>query len=167
MMLSCRKPLIVMSPKSLLRHKLAASHLDELTTGTFRPIIPEIDDLDPKKVKRIVMCSGKIYYDLLEKRREDQRKDVAIIRMEQLYPFPATLMKKELQRYSNATEFYWCQEEPKNQGAWFTSQHHVRGLLAKEHYLEYAGRPFSAAPAVGYMALHKEQLRQLIEQALG
>ena len=167
MMLNCRKPLVVFSPKSLLRHKIATSTLSELTEGTFRPIIPEVDELDPDGVKRVVMCSGKVYYDLLLQRREQQRTDVAIIRMEQLYPFPSALMKQELERYSQATEFYWCQEEPKNQGSWFTSQHHVRSLLDNKFYLEYAGRPFSAAPAVGYPKLHKEQQRQLVEDALG
>ncbi len=167
MMLNCRKPLVVFSPKSLLRHKMATSTLNELTEGTFRPIIPEVDEIDPDGVKRVVMCSGKVYYDLLLQRREQQRTDVAIIRMEQLYPFPSALMKKELERYSQATEFYWCQEEPKNQGSWFTSQHHVRSLLDNKFYLEYAGRPFSAAPAVGYPKLHKEQQRQLVEDALG
>ena len=167
MMLNCRKPLVVFSPKSLLRHKMATSTLDELTEGTFRPVIPEVDDLNPDGVNRVVMCSGKVYYDLLLQRREEQRTDVAIIRMEQLYPFPSALMKQELDRYSQATEFYWCQEEPKNQGSWFTSQHHVRSLLDNKFYLEYAGRPFSAAPAVGYPKLHKEQQRQLVEDALG
>lgn len=167
MLLSCRKPLIVLSPKSLLRHKMATSTMDELSNGAFRPIIPEIDPMEDEKIKRVVMCSGKVYYDLLEKRREDQRDDVVIIRMEQLYPFPATLMKQQLDRYKNATEFYWCQEEPKNQGSWFTSQHHVRSVLDNKFYLEYAGRPFSAAPAVGYPKLHKEQQRQLVEEALG
>ncbi|VAW90038.1 2-oxoglutarate dehydrogenase E1 component [hydrothermal vent metagenome] len=167
MMLNCRKPLVVFSPKSLLRHKMATSTLNEMTEGTFRPIIPEVDELDPDGVKRVVMCSGKVYYDLLLQRREQQRTDVAIIRMEQLYPFPSALMKRELERYSQATEFYWCQEEPKNQGSWFTSQHHVRSLLDNKFYLEYAGRPFSAAPAVGYPKLHKEQQRQLVEDALG
>ncbi len=167
MMLNCRKPLVIFSPKSLLRHKMATSTLNELTEGTFRPIIPEVDELDPDGVKRVVMCSGKVYYDLLLQRREDQRTDVAIIRMEQLYPFPSALMKRELDRYSQASEFYWCQEEPKNQGSWFTSQHHVRSLLDNKFYLEYAGRPFSAAPAVGYPKLHKEQQRQLVEDALG
>ncbi len=168
MHLSCRKPLIVFSPKSLLRHRLATSTLDELTQGTFRPIIPEIDDLDKKKVKRVVLCSGKVYYDLLERRREEKMNHVAIIRMEQLYPFPTTKMKKELLSYENAQEFVWCQEEPKNQGSWFTSQHHVRTALGERgHLLDYAGRPFSAAPAVGYPKLHKEQQRQLVEDALG
>ncbi|MDX1810330.1 MAG: 2-oxoglutarate dehydrogenase E1 component [Gammaproteobacteria bacterium] len=167
MMQSCRKPLIVFSPKSLLRHKLAVSDIKDLTEGTFLPIIPEIDELDDDKVKRVVMCHGRVYYDLLQKRREFKRNDVAIIRMEQLYPFPKAQMKAQLERYKNASEFYWCQEEPKNQGSWFTSQHHVRSLLTPPHYLEYAGRPFSAAPAVGYSQLHAEQLEKLLHDALG
>ncbi|MDH5229391.1 MAG: 2-oxoglutarate dehydrogenase E1 component [Gammaproteobacteria bacterium] len=167
MLMACRKPLIVMTPKSLLRHKLASCDLESLTRGQFQEIIPEIDELDDERIKRVVMCSGKIYYDLLEKRRERERNDVAIIRMEQLYPFPDKAMAKQLNRYINAKEFIWCQEEPKNQGSWFTSQHHVRALLGKQHYLEYAGRPFSAAPAVGNMAKHVQQLTQLIEKALG
>lgn len=167
MMQSCRKPLIIFTPKSLLRHKLATSDIKELTEGTFQTIIPEVDDLDDKKVKRVVVCHGRVYYDLLAKRRDFNRDDVAIIRMEQLYPFPKDAMQKQLNRYTNATEFYWCQEEPKNQGSWFTSQHHVRGLLDDKFYLEYAGRPFSAAPAVGYPKLHAEQLEELIVTALG
>jgi len=167
MLLACRKPLIVITPKSLLRHKLAASDVSALVDGKFHPIIPEIDEHDEKKVDRVVMCHGRVYYDLLEKRRELNLTNAVIIRMEQLYPFPASQMKIQLQRYVNATAFIWCQEEPKNQGSWFTSQHHVRSILGGEHYLEYAGRPFSAAPAVGYPGLHKEQLNTLLDEALG
>ena len=164
---NCRKPLIVFTPKSLLRHKLAVSDISDLTDGTFQPIIPEIDELDDKSVKRVVMCHGRVYYDLLQKRRDLKRDDVAIIRMEQLYPFPKHLMKEQFARYSNATEYYWCQEEPKNQGSWFSSQHHIRSILKAPHYLEYAGRPFSAAPAVGYPKQHAEQLEKLLHEALG
>ena len=167
MLLNCRKPLIVMTPKSLLRHKLAASPLEDLGTGEFRRVIGEIDELDETRVRRVVMCSGRVYYDLLERRRRDKRHDVAIIRMEQLYPFPSEEMAREFDRYPNATDFIWCQEEPKNQGSWFTSQHHVRAILGKRAYLEYAGRPFSAAPAVGYMDLHKKQQEALVSEALG
>ena len=167
MVMSCRKPLIVMSPKSLLRHKLATSDISDLTDGEFHPVIPEIDPLNDEKVTRVVMCHGKVYYDLITKRRELGIENVALIRMEQLYPFPAALMKKELERYSNATEYIWCQEEPRNQGSWFTSQHHVRAIIGHSHYLEYAGRPFSAAPAVGHPALHAQQLKDLIDDALG
>jgi len=167
MLLNCRKPLIVMTPKSLLRHKLASSSLSELTSGTFKNVIGEIEKIDPAKVTRVVLCSGKVYYDLLQRRRELNLNNVALIRVEQLYPFPLELTEKEIARFENATEFYWCQEEPKNQGAWFTSQHHMRTVIGKRGYLEYAGRPFSAAPAVGYMSLHKEQLENLLADALG
>jgi 2-oxoglutarate dehydrogenase E1 component len=167
MIRDCRKPLVIMSPKSLLRLKEASSTLDELVKGQFHPILPETDKLDDGKVKRVIMCHGKVYYDLLSKRREQGRKDVAIIRVEQLYPFPETLMKNELDRYPNAEYFVWCQEEPQNQGSWFTSQHHVRNLIDSRYSLKYAGRPFSAAPAVGHLALHKEQLETLVNEALG
>ena len=167
MLLTCRKPLVVFTPKSLLRHKLAVSDVSELTKGEFQQIIPEIDEHDEKKISRVVLCHGRVYYDLLEKRREQKLDNVVIIRMEQLYPFPVEQMKKELHHYSNADTFIWCQEEPKNQGSWFTSQHHVRSILSDKHYLEYAGRPFSAAPAVGYPGLHKEQLNELLNDALG
>jgi len=167
MLSTCRKPLIVITPKSLLRHKLAVSDMSELTAGGFQPVMSEIDAIDEHKVTRIVLCHGRIYYDLLEQRRKLELNHIAIIRMEQLYPFPVALMKKELQRYKNAETFIWCQEEPKNQGSWFTSQHHVRAILDDRFYLEYAGRPFSAAPAVGYPGLHKAQLNELIGDALG
>ena len=167
MLLTCRKPLVVITPKSLLRHKLAVSELSELTSGEFQSIISEIDDHDEDKIDRVILCHGRVYFDLLEKRREHKLDNVAIIRMEQLYPFPAKLMEKELARYKNIKNVIWCQEEPKNQGSWFTSQHHIRAILADKPYLEYAGRPFSAAPAVGYPTLHKEQLNQLLSDALG
>ena len=167
MKMQCRKPLIIMTPKSLLRHKLASSPLGKLVDGEFKNIIGEVDALDENKVKRIVLCSGKVFYDLVEKRRAENRQDVAIIRMEQLYPFPTDLLKMEIDKYPHAKKFIWCQEEPKNQGTWFTSQHHVRSLVTDKGYLEYAGRPFSAAPACGYMSLHLEQLNSLLEDALG
>ena len=167
MLCATRKPLIAFMPKSLLRHRLAVSQLEELSRGRFHPLIPEIDELDNDEVTRVVLCSGKVYYDLLEKRRKDERKDVAIIRMEQLYPFPDDHLKKQIRRYPNVINYIWCQEEPKNQGAWFTSQHHVRALLPDYAYLYYAGRPMSAAPAVGYTALHVQQQKALIEEALG
>ncbi|MBE9515431.1 MAG: 2-oxoglutarate dehydrogenase E1 component [Proteobacteria bacterium] len=167
MLCATRKPLIAFMPKSLLRHRLAVSQLDELSKGRFHPVIPEVDDLDNAAVTRVVLCSGKVYYDLLEKRRKDERTDVAIIRMEQLYPFPDDHLKKQLGLYPNIRSYIWCQEEPKNQGSWFTSQHHVRALLPDDAYLCYAGRPTSAAPAVGYTALHVQQQKELVEDALG
>jgi len=114
-----RKPLIVMTPKSLLRHKLSTSSLEDLHSGGFQTVIPEIDKLTNKNVKRVVFCTGKVYFDLLEQRREDKIKDIAICRVEQLYPFPRDSVVKELKRYPNADEVVWCQEEPKNQGAWY------------------------------------------------
>ena len=167
MLRPCRKPLVVMTPKSLLRHPVAISPLDDLSDGGFRTVIPELDPLNDEEIKRVIMCSGKVYYDLLEQRRKEERTDTAIIRIEQLYPFPQEALRDQLDRYMKATDFIWCQEEPKNQGAWYTSQHHMRALLDQNSYLEYAGRPMSAAPAVGYHALHVAQLRALVREALG
>ncbi len=162
-----RKPLIVMTPKSLLRHKLAVSSLQELSEGSFQALIPEVDDIAPKQVKRVVLCSGKVYYDLLEKRRADNRKDVAIIRIEQLYPFPETELQAAMKPYNLAKEVFWCQEEPENQGAWYSSRHHFTACLKPKQTLYYAGRPPAAAPAVGYIHLHQEQQKRLVEEALG
>ena len=167
MLLPNRRPLVIMTPKSLLRHRLAISSLDDLTAGTFQTVIPEIDRLDDHQVRRVVFCSGRIYYDLLDKRRKDNRQDVAIIRMEQLYPFPKDELQQELARYPLADQFIWCQEEPRNQGAWYTSQHNVRALLGKGRYLEYTGRESSASPAAGSAALHVQQLHTLVDDALG
>lgn len=168
MLMKCRRPLIIMTPKSLLRHPVAASDFSDLTMGNFKMVIPEVDDLDDEKVKRVILCSGKVYYDLLDKRRKVQRDDIAIIRIEQLYPFPDDLTRQQIERYSNANKFIWCQEEPMNQGAWYSSQHHVRRAIGhNDRYLEYAGRPLLAAPAVGYMSLHKKQLQDLLNEALG
>jgi len=166
-MLECRKPLIVMTPKSLLRHRLAVSTLEDLSKGAFQPVIPEVDPRDNDRVTRVVLCSGKVYYDLLEKRREKELEHVAIIRVERLYPFPRVQLRKTIQAYGNAKEFVWCQEEPQNQGAWFSSQHHMRAALPEAALLQYAGRRFSAAPAAGYAWLHIKQQRELAAQALG
>ena len=166
-LLECRKPLIVMTPKSLLRHRLAVSSLEDLSQGEFQPVIPECDTLDADKVARVVMCSGKVYYDLLEKRRKESLEHVAIIRIERLYPFPKVQLRGLLTGYPNAREFIWCQEEPKNQGAWFSSQHHMRAALPDPQLLHYAGRRFSAAPAPGYAGLHLQQQHALVDEALG
>lgn len=164
---SCRKPLIIMSPKSLLRHKMAVSSLEDLTEGSFQKVIPEVDELEDKQIKRIVLCSGKVFFDLLEKRRSLQKEDVVIIRLEQLYPFPTKLLDQQLSRYPNADEFVWCQEEPKNQGAWYSSQHHMKAVIGDDKHLQYAGRPLSAAPAVGSASVHVQQQHDLIDEALG
>ncbi|MBX2848009.1 MAG: 2-oxoglutarate dehydrogenase E1 component [Acidiferrobacterales bacterium] len=161
-----RKPLVVMTPKSLLRHKLSTSSLEELHSGSFQTVIPEIDKLTNKNIKRIVFCTGKVYFDLLEQRREQKIKDIAICRVEQLYPFPREEVIKEVQRYANATEVVWCQEEPKNQGAWYQIMHHIRACIELKHTLLYAGRDASASPAAGYLAVHRDQQASLVHAAL-
>ncbi|EJL85859.1 2-oxoglutarate dehydrogenase [Pantoea sp. RIT-PI-b] len=161
-----RRPLIVMSPKSLLRHPLAISTLEELATGSFQPAIGEIDDLDPQQVKRVVLCSGKVYYDLLDQRRKNEQTDVAIVRIEQLYPFPHKVVQDVLKNYAHVQDFVWCQEEPLNQGAWYCSQHHFREVVPFGASLRYAGRPASASPAVGYMSVHQKQQQDLVNDAL-
>ncbi|MCX7102080.1 MAG: 2-oxoglutarate dehydrogenase E1 component [Methylobacter sp.] len=161
-----RKPLIVMSPKSLLRHKLAVSTLEDLTNGQFMPVIGEQDDVNPKKVTHLVMCAGKVYYDLIETRRQDDLKHVAIARIEQLYPFPDELFKAEVAKYPQLKEFIWCQEEPQNQGAWYQSNHHFRVNLSPKIGISYAGRDASAAPAVGNFRVHIEQQKAVVKSAL-
>lgn len=160
-----RKPLIVMSPKSLLRHKSAVSELSLLAEGSFLSVI-EDDLLDTDLVRRVVLCSGKVFYELHEARESSNRKDVAIVRVEQLYPFPEDELRHELRKYPNASQIVWCQEEPLNQGAWYSSQHHIRKCI-QDQELNFAGREAAAAPAVGFPGLHKEQQEQLIKDALG
>ncbi|WP_339516854.1 2-oxoglutarate dehydrogenase E1 component [Pseudomonas sp. RL_15y_Pfl2_60] len=163
-----RKPLVVLTPKSLLRHKLAISTLEDLAEGSFQTVIPEIDAIDPKKVDRVVMCSGKVYYDLLEKRRAEGLNNIAIVRLEQLYPFPEEDLTEALAAYKNLKHIVWCQEEPMNQGAWYCSQHHMRRVVTahkKTLVLEYAGREGSASPACGYASLHAEQQEKLLQDA--
>ncbi|KGM26847.1 2-oxoglutarate dehydrogenase subunit E1 [Photorhabdus luminescens] len=161
-----RRPLIVMSPKSLLRHPLAVSGLDELANGKFQTVIGETDALDPKGVKRVVLCSGKVYYDLLEQRRKNEQTDVAIVRIEQLYPFPHQDVQSTLEQYAHVHDFVWCQEEPLNQGAWYCSQHNFREVIPFGASLRYAGRPASASPAVGYTSVHQQQQQELVNDAL-
>lgn len=161
-----RKPLVVMSPKSLLRHKLAVSHLEELTNGRFLPVIGEVDDIDPFHVTRLILCSGKVFYDLLETRREDNLQHIAIIRIEQLYPFPVEYFKNEILKYPNIEVVVWCQEEPKNQGAWYQSKHHFYELLDESIPIVYAGRLPSAAPAVGSYKTHLSEQKTVIQTAL-
>ncbi|MCM2130336.1 2-oxoglutarate dehydrogenase E1 component [Larsenimonas rhizosphaerae] len=165
-----RKPLIIMSPKSLLRHKDATSTLEELAEGTFNMILPDQAELAAEDVKRLILCSGKVYYDLANYRNENERRDTAILRVEQLYPFPEELLQSMFEQYPNLEKVVWCQEEPQNQGAWYQSQHHMRKTadavkagLGRD--LSFAGRAASAAPAAGYMAVHVEQQRQLVDDA--
>jgi 2-oxoglutarate dehydrogenase E1 component len=163
-----RKPLIVMTPKSLLRHKLATSKLEELTTGGFQTVLPEIEAINPQAVNHVILCGGKVYYDLLEKRRDLKRDDVAIIRVEQLYPFPEQKLIETLQPYVNANSIVWCQEEPMNQGAWYSTRHRFQRVVAAWKPaldIDYAGRPSSAAPACGSPYLHAKQQAALIAAA--
>ncbi|MCL6271130.1 2-oxoglutarate dehydrogenase E1 component [Sansalvadorimonas sp. 2012CJ34-2] len=166
-----RKPLVVFSPKSLLRHKQAVSTLEQLADGSFQTVIPEIDEQDVAKVTRLVLCSGKVYYDLLNKRREHNLGHIAIIRIEQLYPFPEDDLQDVLFAYKNLKSVVWCQEEPMNQGAWYCSQHHMHKVIASRTNnkltLQYAGREASAAPACGYMSMHVDQQNKLVSDALG
>jgi 2-oxoglutarate dehydrogenase E1 component len=161
-----RKPLIVMSPKSLLRHPLAVSTIEELAEGVFHNVIGEIDDISASDVKRVVMCSGKVYYDLLEQRRKNEQSDVAIIRVEQLYPFPQVEFGQIMSKFKHVKDWVWCQEEPQNQGAWYCSQHHFWSALPKAATLTYAGRKASASPAVGYISVHNQQQKDLVDDAL-
>ncbi len=163
-----RKPLVLMTPKSLLRHKDAGSPLSDFTRGEFRTVIPETNaDVQADKVKRLIACSGKVYYDLVKKREEKKSGDVAIIRVEQLYPFPHKAFAAEIKRYPNLSEIMWCQDEPQNQGAWFFVQHYIHENMSDGQRLGYAGRPASASPAVGYAHLHQEQQKALLDQAFG
>ena len=166
MLRAFRKPLIVMTPKSLLRHKQSTSPLEDLSTGRFELIIPEIEDIDAKDVRRVVFCSGKVYYDLLEARQLHDVDNVAIIRIEQLYPFPITEFAAQIEQYDKATDIVWCQEEPQNQGAWYQIRHRLQEPLGDHQQLYYAGRPGAAAPASGIFKVHVQQQQALVEAAL-
>ena len=166
MLRSLRKPLVLMTPKSLLRHPLSVSRLEELSGSGFQTVIDEIDDTKPSAVTRIVFCSGKVYFDLLKSRREAKTESVAIVRIEQLYPFPSEEYEAVLRKYSNAREIIWCQEEPQNQGSWYQIRHRLQSKLDAKHELLYAGRAGAAAPATGITALHEEQQKNLVTAAL-
>ncbi len=161
-----RRPLVVMSPKSLLRHPLATSSLDELAEGKFHNVISEIDDIQTSEVTRVVLCSGKVYYDLLEQRRKNEQTNIAIVRVEQLYPFPHDELADVIAQYAHVQDWVWCQEEPQNQGAWYCSQHHFHTAIPEGSSLTYAGRDASASPAVGYISVHNQQQKALIQAAL-
>jgi 2-oxoglutarate dehydrogenase E1 component len=167
MVRSLRKPLIVMTPKSLLRHELSVSSLADLTDGGFAAVIDEIDGIDAAQAQRVVFCSGKVYFDLLKARRAAGQQDVAIVRIEQLYPFPVQAYESVLRRYPQATEIVWCQEEPQNQGAWYHIRHRLEGSLQKDRQvLLYAGRQHAAAPATGIAKVHEAEQRALVDAAL-
>jgi 2-oxoglutarate dehydrogenase E1 component len=166
MVRKCRKPLIVMTPKSLLRHKLCVSILDDLSQGGFKWVLPEIDELQADKVKRVIVCSGKLYYELLEARRVNRIHEIAILRIEQLYPFPGEQLDALLSQYSATDELIWCQEEPKNQGGWDFCKLRIPALINQRWQLGYIGRQPSSAPAVGSVKLHAKEQQAIINQAL-
>ena len=161
-----RKPLVVMTPKSLLRHEMSVSSLADLEQGSFRNIIDEIDPVDPAKVRRVVFSSGKVYFDLLKARRALAAEDVALVRLEQIYPFPADEYAAIIARYPNAAEIVWCQEEPQNQGAWYQIRHRFERPLGGKRVLLYAGRPPAAAPATGIGKIHEAEQASLVQAAL-
>jgi 2-oxoglutarate dehydrogenase E1 component len=166
MLRAIRKPLIVMTPKSLLRHELSVSDLGELSRGGFASVIDEIDDMQPAEVQRIVFCSGKVYFDLLKARRAAAQRDVAIVRIEQLYPFPVEEYQATLARYPKAQDIVWCQEEPQNQGAWYQIRHRLQELAGERRPVYYAGRAAAAAPATGLARIHEAEQQRLVRTAL-
>jgi 2-oxoglutarate dehydrogenase E1 component len=167
MLRTLRKPLVVMTPKSLLRHELSVSQLEELARGSFENVIDEVEQIaPPNRVRRVVFSSGKVYFDLLKARRAAKIDDVALVRIEQLYPFPAEEYEAALNRYTTAREVIWCQEEPQNQGAWYQIRHQLDRPLGPKRELLYAGRPPAAAPATGISKVHDVEQAALIDAAL-
>jgi len=166
---SIRLPLIVMTPKSLLRHPLSVSSLDDLTKGRFQPIIGEQDEHNAASITRIVFCSGKVYFDLHQARAKEQDKNahVALIRIEQLYPFPREDFEKVLAAYPNAKDIVWCQEEPENQGAWYQIKHRLQAYLLPQHQLFYSTRKGMATTAGGYLKVHNKEQDEVLQGALG
>jgi 2-oxoglutarate dehydrogenase E1 component len=163
---SLRLPLIVMTPKSLLRHKLSVSTLADLTGGRFQYVIGDTAALDAAKVKRIVFCSGRVYYDLVEARAAQKIDDVALVRIEQLYPFPRKEYEAVIAAFPNAKDVAWCQEEPENQGAWYQIKHRLRAYLAPDHRLFYATRAGNSTTAVGYLKVHQHEQEEVVNAAL-
>jgi len=161
-----RMPLVVLTPKSLLRHRLSTSSLEDLAEGRFHFLIDEPADIDDDKITRVVFCSGKVYYDLYQAREEEELDHVALVRIEQLYPFPADQYTAVFERYRNATEIVWCQEEPENQGAWYQIKHRLQVPLENRHTLLYATRPGAATTAVGYHKLHVKQQKEVVHEGL-
>jgi 2-oxoglutarate dehydrogenase E1 component len=163
-----RTPLVVISPKSLLRNPMAVSSLDDHTKGSFKCVINDTVD-DKSLIKKVILCSGKVFYDLKERQSSEQKNHIAIVRIEQLYPFPYDDLEGVLKEYKNVKEIIWCQEEPQNQGAWFSHRHRLQRVLdrLKENQeIALVSRPPAAAPAVGMMKLHLEQQSNLVSEAL-
>jgi len=166
MMQPTRKPLIVMTPKSLLRSKAATSQMQVLTNGRFQLVIGDRGPGSAEEIRRVVFCSGKVYYDLAEKRDAENIRQVAVMRVEQLYPFPEADLRGFVEEFPNAAEVVWCQEEPQNQGAWYQIRHHLQACISERHELKYVGRPHSASPAVGYYTVHQQEQQALVDAAI-
>ena len=170
MLRATRKPLVVMTPKSMLRHKLSVSRMDDLVNGSFQELIADVTAKQPDKATRVVICAGKVYYDLFEEREKRKIDDVYLLRLEQLYPFPVASLMKELARFPQA-DMVWCQEEPKNQGGWTFVEPNLEWVLtrigAKSKRAAYAGRAASASPATGLASRHKAEQEALVNDALG
>jgi 2-oxoglutarate dehydrogenase E1 component len=160
-----RRPLITFTPKSLLRHEQSVSSLADLSNSSFANVIDEVDEIPAAQVQRVVFCSGKVYFDLLKQRRTEAMRHIALVRIEQLYPFPVEEYQAVLARYANATDLVWCQEEPQNQGAWYQIRHRLQDL-AGGRSVYYAGRAASAAPATGLHKIHEAEQRRLVDTAL-
>ena len=168
MLRNFRKPLVLMTPKSLLRHKLCVSPLDELVDGTFHSVIDDVEVASVESVRRIVLCSGKVYYDLLEARRkaEGSEGDIALVRVEEIYPFPSKELGELLARYKSVEQIFWVQEEAKNMGAWSFVRPHLEALLPEQCELSYVGRDEAASPAAGSLHVHQSEQREIVDQAL-
>ena len=165
-MMTTRKPLIVMTPKSLLRNKASTSTLDELASGNFQLLIDDALVTDKQQIKRVVLCSGKVYYDLVEALAASKQEDIAVVRVEQLYPIPHEELDTILTSYPADCEVAWCQEEPQNQGAWYQTMHNLSASMHDDQPLYYTGRPSSASPAVGYHAVHLQEQKKLVNEAI-
>ena len=161
-----RKPLVLMTPKSLLRHELSVSALQDFSRGSFANVIGEIDEIAVEPVRRIVFCAGKVYFDLLKARRKEGLRDVALVRIEQLYPFPGDEYAAVLRKYPNARELVWCQEEPQNQGAWYQIRHRLQEFAGARREVLYAGRASAAAPATGHVKVHESEQQGIVQAAL-
>jgi 2-oxoglutarate dehydrogenase E1 component len=155
-----------MTPKSLLRSKAATSKLEVLTGGRFQQVIGDRGPGGADEIRRVVFCAGKVYYDLAEKRDAENIREVAVMRCEQLYPFPEDDLRGFVNEFPNATEVVWCQEEPQNQGAWYQIRHHLQACITDRHQLKYVGRPDSASPAVGHYTVHIEEQQALVNEAI-
>jgi 2-oxoglutarate dehydrogenase E1 component len=159
------RPLVVMTPKSLLRLPAAASRIDDLATGGFQPVIDDAEITDAGAVRKVVFCSGKVYYDLMDARKQSGDLSVAVVRLEQFYPFPLRALREVIEKYGSATQYAWVQEEPHNMGGWTFVRERLEDLLSESAELRYIGRTASASPATGSYGVHQSEQGELVSQA--